>query len=336
MSELDDARSERPPSRRLRYRGVAWATALVVAAAAVGFGGWRLAHRHEVLPVTLRPNGAIAFLNLRRGSYGGDLYSVQPDGGGLRRLTHSAGMGVDFAFSPDGSEVAFGVGAQDFQYRDVKVMNSDGTGIRQLTHEAVLTTAQPGTLSYDQFFSWLPDGSAVRYVHNPGHAAPGHAPGYGVWEVNADGTNARIVLSGFAPWEPAWSPDGSHIAWIGGFGDRGVFVANTDSTDHRELTDDPGRDSFPTWSPDGNEIAFVDAGKIQVIGADGTGRLTMCSSCGGVQWGPAWSPDGTKIAFVVTVGGRGQLEIMNSDGTGAHRVPVPLDVCCPVWLPAPS
>ncbi len=329
MSEIGSG----PRPRRLQHRGVAWATALVVAAAAVGFGGWRLAHRHEVRPVVLRPNGAIAFLRLQPGSFGGDLYSVQPDGSNLRRLTQSGGIGSDFAFSPDGSRVAFGAGAEDFQSRDVQVMNSNGTGIRQLTHEAA---PPPATFSYDQFFSWLPDGSAVRYVHNPGHSGPGHAPGYGVWEVNPDGTNPRIVLPGFAPWEPAWSPDGSHIAWIGGLGDRGVFVANADGTDHRELTDDPGKDAFPTWSPDGHEIAFVDAGKIQVIGADGTGRRTLCStSCGGVPSGPAWSPDGTKIVFVVTVRGRGQLEIMNSDGTGAHQVPVPIGVCCPVWLPLP-
>ena len=80
--------------------------------------------------------------------------------------------------------------------------------------------------------------------------------------------------------EPAWSPDGSQIAFSfvsGGFGN--VFVMNADGTGVRNVTNQV--DSFntkPTWSPDGSKIAFYSNrdgdNEIYVVRADGSGPQT--------------------------------------------------------------
>jgi Tol biopolymer transport system component len=81
---------------------------------------------------------------------------------------------------------------------------------------------------------------------------------------DADGSNARRLTDGWGEY-PAWSPDGSRIAFassIGGttpFGepDYDVFVMDADGSNETNVTDDPDSvDMYPTWSPDGAWLAF--------------------------------------------------------------------------------
>jgi Tol biopolymer transport system component len=124
--------------------------------------------------------------------------------------------------------------------------------------------------------------------------------------------------------EPAWSPDGSQIAFSfvsGGFGN--VFVMNADGTGARNVTNQV--DSFntkPTWSPDGSKIAFYSDrndgdNEIYVVNADGSGpqkNLTNAPTTG--DFGPAWSPDGSKIAFTRVSGNAADIFVMNAaDGS---------------------
>src|SRR6266511_1713409 len=60
---------------------------------------------------------------------------------------------------------------------------------------------------------------------------------------------------------PAWSPDGTRIAFMGqtpeGTENYEIYVMNADGTGRRRLTDSPASDGFPSWSPDGTKIAFT-------------------------------------------------------------------------------
>ena len=102
---------------------------------------------------------------------------------------------------------------------------------------------------------------------------------------------------------PAWSPDGTKIAFIGSDFDNedDIFIMDADGSNIVRLTDDPGRDYDFAWSPDGNQIAFVstranDHGDIFVINIDGSGLRQLTHSDKHSK-NPAWSPDGSRILF---------------------------------------
>jgi uncharacterized repeat protein (TIGR01451 family) len=134
------------------------------------------------------------------------------------------------------------------------------------------------------------------------------ATGYHICTVNADGSFPLRLTSGTDDRSPAWSSDGSRIA----FGcDTGVCVIDADGSNRTQLTD---FGYFPAWSPDGSRIAF-DCGGICVMNADGSGRTELT---GGYDSFPSWSPDGARIAFEHSVdlhGGR-DIYLVNADGSG--------------------
>ena len=99
--------------------------------------------------------------------------------------------------------------------------------------------------------------------------------------------------------EPAWSPDGSTIAFAskrGGTSD--LYAMSADGSGTRRLTSTKDDDGQPAWSPDGERIVFARGvpGRLFVMGADGTGvrRLTNGEAD---ETEPAWSPDGRWIAY---------------------------------------
>jgi Tol biopolymer transport system component len=150
----------------------------------------------------------------------------------------------------------------------------------------------------------------------------------GIWTVNPDGSGASPLPNGASDdVGPAWSPDGTKIAFNTNvsppsvFPNYEIFTMNANGTGRTRLTNYADQDGGAAWSPDGTKIAFsrqLGSGvgeQIFVMNADGTGVTQLTS--GTTNVGPAWSPDGTKIAFV-----RGFADIwtMNPDGTGATNV----------------
>ena len=70
---------------------------------------------------------------------------------------------------------------------------------------------------------------------------------------------------------PAWSPDGSHIAFCRGFeGHRAIWRMRADGTDAHGLTNARSDDVGPTYSPDGHFIAFSRRGSLMIMRSDGS------------------------------------------------------------------
>jgi hypothetical protein len=137
---------------------------------------------------------------------------------------------------------------------------------------------------------------------------------------NPDGTGRRTIvpLTGgvaAAAYEPAWSPDGTKIAFsskLGGTG--GIMIVNADGSGLTRVTSDPN-DGEPTWSPDGTKLAFVhvSTGRRRLVSSnlDGTGLTVLTPGLGRDVDDPEWSPDGTRITFSDSA----DVYVVNADGS---------------------
>lgn len=121
-----------------------------------------------------------------------------------------------------------------------------------------------------------------------------------------------------------------------------LYAVRADGSGEVRLTRDEG--IHPDWSPDGSRIVFQRqlAGEFALftLNADGTGerRITDLGSAAGLgrpsAEHPDWSPDGRRIAFISKLTGRGDLYLVNADGTGlAHLLETPQPELAPDWHP---
>jgi len=101
-----------------------------------------------------------------------DIYVIDVETRAVTNLTSSAAIEHHPSWSPGGKQIAFVRGTVEAPFRDIFVMNSDGTQITQLTNSADGQTAtQP---------QWSPDGKRIAFVWYTGR--------YGIWAMNADGS----------------------------------------------------------------------------------------------------------------------------------------------------
>jgi WD40 repeat protein len=118
-----------------------------------------------------------------------------------------------------------------------------------------------------------------------------------------DATNLDLWV-GSALWaksaigRPAWSPDGSRLAFQR---DGGIWVATAPLTDLQVATTtvQPGA---PVWSPDGTRIAYSAGGSVYVVAGDGfSAPRRVAGPFSGV--GPlAWTPAGDALAYTIAAG----------------------------------
>jgi len=143
--------------------------------------------------------------------------------------------------------------------------------------------------------------------------------------ADADGSNAQTVLSSVEPIiSPAWSPDGTQLAYVSFEKKKPViYVQSLVSGQRYVLANFKGNNSAPGWSPDGKKLAIVLThganSQIYLINADGTG-LAQLSHSNAIDTEPTWSPDGKWIYFTSDRGGSPQIYRMSVLGGDAQRV----------------
>ncbi|MFN2525306.1 MAG: TolB family protein [Actinomycetota bacterium] len=273
-----------------------------------------------------------------------DLFSVAPSGQGLTRLTEGPYADYSPAWSPDGSRIAFTRSARRAVPGDIYLMDPDGSDQFNLTRS-------PG--SQDRHPSWSPDGTQIAFNCADG---PGQIFVVDVCVINADGGGlVRLTSEGGIrgtsdedTYQPAWSPDGSWIAFSfydfnGGNPSGLALIAPDGSRRHSIVRSEQlgGAGIFsPSWSPTGNTIALIpssgeEPGNIWTVNVDGTGlrRLTRESD----YWEVDWSPDGRRLAVSRLVGEGFRLYTLGSDGSKPRRV-IDLQLETPAepdWGPRP-
>jgi len=147
-------------------------------------------------------------------------------------------------------------------------------------------------------------------------------PDGGIQLISADGSGWRMLTSTAGDWNPAWSPDGTKLA----FDRRGdpqvqgdIYVIAPDGSGLKRLTSGTFNDIEPAWSPDGSRIVFQRDGSIHFVNvADGSGLRALTGP--GCDFYPTWSPDGTRIAFASCRSGTNAIYVMNADGSGVRQL----------------
>jgi len=145
---------------------------------------------------------------------------------------------------------------------------------------------------------------------------------FDIYVMNADGSDVqRLTESPGRDGFPAWSPDGSRIAYECEVGE--ICVMNADGTNHVNLTNNPAVDGRPRWSPDGSRIAFISDREgdfdIYVMNSDG-GQITNLTKHPAFDGGHSWSPDGSRISFASDRDGNFEIYIMELDGSAPTRL----------------
>ena len=316
-------------AKRLWQGGGALVAAVLLSGAALGVAALTLA---EPAGATLPGgNGKIAYAN-------GGIWVAGPGGENPTRLTSSI-MDADPSWSPDGGQIAFtrlnGCRDPECVFGDVWVMDADGTDARFVTK------------GFNP--SWSPDGERLAYEScATGGFYPCDSDRRNVSLVNPDGTGRVDLTAGMRAAcndntpsrevEPAWSPDGTRIAFASA-AERcrmEIYAMDADGTGKVRLSEAGinEADGQPSWSPDGEEIVFArsyEAEMPRVFAVDADGVLGEVAFPNARGFEPAWAPDGRRIAHRATPG-----NALTSVTVTGEATPLGTTGASPDWQAVPN
>jgi Tol biopolymer transport system component len=203
------------------------------------------------------------------------IWSVEPSGNGLRRLTPAGCCSVS-SWNPAHTELALDFNGQ------LTIMKPDGTRVNSFDATTIFPPA------------WSPDGKQIAFAASPA----GGSNGGPIEVVDALGHDAPRVLGDVFAGAVSWSPDGTQIAYTALNEPLHIEVLTISTGRSRRLESGLAGEYYgPAWSRVSGRIAFASAGSIYDIRADGTDRralvgceLVRCDS-------PSWTADGRSIAF---------------------------------------
>jgi TolB protein len=264
------------------------------------------------------------------------IYTVDPDGSHLRRVTSNGGSGAYQAdWSPDGASITY---ASDQSGRsEIWLVAADGSNARRLTHV--------GAHHFAYWPSFSADGRWVIYTDCAFLDCDG-----GISAVRVDGTHQHAITpnAGASYNDASMSSDGTLLAyqrWHLGGVTSAIYVSDSGGANERRVTPPRLLAYVPDWQPGGTRIAFASDlfgdrpfGSIYTIADDGSDLVLVTDPPYPARdTYPSYSPDGTKIVFEsdrsYPDGCCDSLFIVGADGTGLHALPLPWDAYEPSWGP---
>ncbi|QDX82415.1 Tol-Pal system beta propeller repeat protein TolB [Denitratisoma sp. DHT3] len=143
--------------------------------------------------------------------------------------------------------------------------------------------------------------------------------------ADADGANPQAALASREPIiSPAWSPDGSKLAYVSFESKKPVVYVHDLATGRRHVAANfKGSNSAPAWSPDGKRLAVVltkdGNSQLYAVNTDGSGVTRLATSTG-IDTEPRYSPDGEWIYFTSDRGGSPQIYRIPANGGNVERI----------------
>lgn len=263
----------------------------------------------------------IVFVSNRTGSK--EIWVMNWDGSDQRALTHYGSISTFPSASPDGRIVAFTTYAAGYPaiqmfsldtgrklpfYNQRASMNAFVTFTPDSKRIVFSSTAAGGPA---QLYMSNVDGSGLHRVTSSGAIeveakinpktgadlvdVSGRSGFPQVYHMNVEGANVERLSAGTGEaTNPAWNPDGDHIAfaWTRGFepGNYNIFVMDVTSHQTTQLTSNEGRNENPSWAPDAAHIVYGSTrgrqSQIWVMNADGTGKHSLTTA--GSNEKPVW------------------------------------------------
>lgn len=253
----------------------------------------------------------IAFASAREGGSG--VYVANPDGSGTRLLVEVPGA-LQLAWAPDGRRLAFlsVVSRDEDEFGDyaglrfhafLYTIRPDGSDLRRISEYPVAMG-----------FSWSPD--SRRFALVSAVETGGGSNGIYVAEAEGGGAWQRVTDVDGVHMFPAWSSDGSAIAFTAKHGDEtSLRVVSPDGSESRTLLAVSGSRAWrmfrPVWAPGGALLAFGEGRGVYTISAREGGTPQKVQDGAGEP--RAWSPSRRKLLLGEGAEGRGRVFIIDLD-----------------------
>ncbi len=249
-----------------------------------------------------------------------EIFIMDYDGYGLRRLTKTGSINISPNWSPDGKNILF----------TSYLRGSPDLYLLRLEEGKLLRVA--GFPGLNLAADWSPKGDKIALtLTKDGNAE--------IYVMNADGSGMKRLTDHWAiDISPTWSPDAKSIAFVSDrSGSPQIYIISAKGGKPRRITFQGRYNASPAWSPRGDKIAFSGSfnGRfgILLINPDGTGLTRLTHSDADDRY-PSFSPDGRYIAFSSKKGGKSRLYIASVNGSLQRRIEIPLDHAShPAWSP---
>jgi TolB protein len=192
-----------------------------------------------------------------------DIYTANPNGSGLKKLTNFGVYTAEGTLSPDGKTIVF-TSLKDGDL-DIYTMKVDGTDMKRLTFQK----------GYDggPFFShdgkkivyraWHPTDTALTSYESLLKQRLVRPNRMELWVMNADGSDQHQITNlGGANFGPYFTPDDRRIVFSSNYKNPRsrnfeLYLVNLDGSGLEQITDDPEFDGFPMFSPDGKKLIWA-------------------------------------------------------------------------------
>jgi TolB protein len=161
-------------------------------------------------------------------------------------------------------------------------------------------------------------GTKIAYVQMEGQSKE-------IYLMDFDGSNPiAVTRDNSVNLSPAWSPDGSQLAYVSYVeGPPKVFAMNLRTGTRRLLFGFPGLNITPAWRPGARELAAT-------LSKDGNPDIFLVSDSGevlrplvktwAIEVSPSWSPQGDRFAYVSNETGNPQIYVADADGGRGRRI----------------